>query len=139
LEKTLLYRLFGTGKIPPPLMAQLKDEAIFLLDEGIPGTATYSDFRAPGKYMSWRRTGFTGALALTGTRILALAYSNRIIDVPLDDKRLGGMKYSLEGGPTLCVAFDAGLFHSDWSGRIEYRFRTVQAQNFMTRLTGQVS
>jgi hypothetical protein len=135
VEKTIAYRLFGIGKVPKPLMDQLQSEGIFLLDEGVPGTAIYRDFHAPGKYMSYRRAGFTGALALTGTRLLALSYSRRIIDVPLNDKRINSLKYSMKDDTTFCVAFDAGLFHNDWSGQIEFQFRTQQAHNFMTRLS----
>ncbi len=80
MAKTLLYRLFGVGKIPAQLSAELRSEVIVLLDEGIPGSDTYLDFRAPGRRSSWRRQWFTGAIALTQTRLVALQYANFAIN-----------------------------------------------------------
>jgi hypothetical protein len=48
MAKTLLYRLFGVGKISWQLSSTLKVEGIVLLDEGISGSVTYLNFRAPG-------------------------------------------------------------------------------------------
>ena len=61
MAKSLLYRLFGAGKIPAPLMSQLNAEGIILFDEGVKGSVTYRNFRAPGKRFSWRRQGFAGS------------------------------------------------------------------------------
>src|SRR5207237_8746057 len=97
---------------------QLKNEGVILLDEGVKGSVTYRNFRAPGKRFSWRRQAFTGSIALTKTRLLGLWSSNTIINVPLADERIRAMHYSLEGDDGLCVAFDASLFPADWSGRI---------------------
>jgi hypothetical protein len=131
MAKTLLYRLFSVGKLPTSVLAALTQEGILLVDEGVPASATYRNFRAPGRRSGWRWTGFTAAIALTQRRLLALAYTSPIIDIALTDQRIRDMRYTLEAGPRLCVAFDAGLFHADWSGRIEYRFRTPQAQQFL--------
>lgn len=134
MAKTLLYRLFGVGKIPEQLATQLKEEGILLLDEGIKGSVTYIDFRAPGRYSNWRRQWYTASIALTELRLVALRYSQTIINVPLTDERIRSMQFSLEEGDTLMVAFDPALFHQDWSGKIECRFRTVQAQVFLDKL-----
>jgi hypothetical protein len=134
MTKPLLYRLFGVGKIPAQLSAELRSEVIVLLDEGISGSTTYLDFRAPGKYSNWRRVWFTGAIALTQTRLVGLQYSNPVINVPVTDERLRSMRFSVEDGNTLMVAFDPALFHNDWSGTIEYRFRTSQAESFLEKL-----
>ena len=134
MAKTLSYRLFGLGKIPEPLRRTLDGEGLLLMDEGIPGSVTYVDFRSPGRVASWKRQWFGGAIALTRVRLFALQYARTIIDVPLADERIRGMRFSLEAGTTLLVAFDAGLFHADWSGQIEYRFRTEQASAFLEKL-----
>ena len=138
MSKTLLYRLFGVGKLRASVLATLTQEGILLLDEGVPGSATYRNFRAPGRRSSWRWTGFTAALALTQRRLPALAYASPIIDISLTDQRMRAMRCSLEAGPRLCIAFDAGLFHADWSGQIEYRFRTPQAQQYVERVRQQI-
>jgi len=135
MAKTLLYRLFGIGKIPAQLSAELKSENVILLDEGIPGSVPYLHFRAPGSRSSWRRQWFTGAIALTQTRLVALQYANLGINVPVTDERIRQMRFSKEADDTLLVAFDPALFHNDWSGTIEYRFRTSQAQAFLEKLS----
>jgi hypothetical protein len=134
MAKSLLYRLFGVGKIPAQLAVQLQGEGILLLDEGVKGSVTYLDFRMPGKYSGWRRQWYTASIALTNVRLLALRFSQTIVDVPLADERIRSMQFSQEESDTLLVAFDPALFHKDWSGRIEYRFRTGQAQLFLDKL-----
>jgi len=138
MTKTLLFRLFGFGKIPAPLLAQLSSEGILLLDEGIRGSVTYLGFRAPGKYCSWKRQWYTASIALTKERLLALRHSRPIINVPFTDRRIRELRCLHENGGTLLVAFDASLFHDDWSGTIEYRFRTPQAHAFVDRLRERI-
>ena len=135
MEKTWLYRLFGIGKIPAKLRSELQQEGLLLAEEGIPGSATFLNFHKPGMRASWRRQWYTASLALTRTRLVALRYGSPIINVPLNDERIRSMQYLLEAnGGVLCVSFDVTLFHPDWSGQIEYRFRTAQAGKFIDLL-----
>lgn len=134
MAKTLFYRLLGLGKIPEPIAAQLRGEGIVLLDEGIKGSVTYIDFRSPVRYANWKRQWYTASIALTQTRLLALRFSQTIINVPLADERLRRMSFSLEEDGALLVAFDAGLFNQAWSGKIEYRFRTEHGPAFLAKL-----
>ena len=134
MAHTLLYRLFGVGRIPRQWRTMLESEGLVLVDEGIAGSVTYRDFRAPGKRSAWRKVAFTGSIALTKTRLLALQYANPAINIPLDDERFKQLRISVEGKETLLVAFDASLFHNDWSGTMEYRFRTSQAQTLFETL-----
>src|SRR5438105_3688891 len=138
MAKTLYYRLFGIGKMPWQLRSTLELEGLVLFDEGIKGSVTYLDFRAPGKYSSWRRQWFSACVAMTGIRIVALRYGNPVINVPLDDERLRKMQFSVERQGTLLVRFDASLFHHDWSGTIEYRLRTDHAADFVTALESRM-
>ena len=55
MSKSILYRLFGIGKIPEQYAIALKSEGVILFDEGLKGSVTYLDFRAPGKYSNWQR------------------------------------------------------------------------------------
>lgn len=132
--KSLMYRLFGVGKIPASLTAQLKNERLVLLDEGIKGSVTYLNFRSPQRIASWKKQWHTAAIALTEVRLVGLRFSQTIINVPLTDERLRRMQFSVEASDALLVSFDAALFQPDWSGTIEYRFRTPQAQAFIDRL-----
>jgi len=134
MAKTLMYRLFGVGKVPEQWADVLNREGIVLQDEGVPGSVTYLNFHRPGKYATWQRNWYTASIALTAVRLVALRGSAPIIDVPLTDPRVRRMRFSAEADDRLLVAFDADLFHDDWSGTIEFRFRTAQAPPFVTRL-----
>ena len=131
MSKTLAYRLFRVGRIPEQLKAQLDSEGILFQDEGIPGSVTYKNFHRPGSSSGWRRVWFTGSLTITQTRVVGLSYASPIINVPFTDPRIQRLSVSVEKRDTLLVAFDAALFHDDWSGAIEYRFRTPQAPTFL--------
>ncbi len=115
--------------------SQLEPEGIVLFAENVGGSATFRNFHRPGKYDGWRKIAISSLIALTKTRLLALNGSSPIIDVPLTDERLRKMKFSLEGEKTLLVAFNANLFQPEWSGEIEYRFKTHQASRFLELLT----
>jgi hypothetical protein len=134
MAHTLLYRLFGVGRMPAQWRATIESEGVVLMDEGVRGSVTYRDFRAPGKRSAWRKVVFSGAIALTKTRLLALHYANPAINIPLDDERFKQLRISVEGAETLLVAFDASLFHNDWSGTMEYRFHTSEARAFLKSL-----
>ena len=138
MAKSLLLRLFGVGRIPAPLIPQLHNEGVVLLDEGVKASVTYRNFRAPGRRDSWRRQWFTASLALTKLRLLALWSSNPVINVPLKDERIRQMQFSLENDGAFCATFDAALFHADWSGTIEYRFRTPEAPRLLESLRREI-
>lgn len=126
MAKSLLYRLFGLGRIPKLLNDTLRIEGIVVADEGVPGSVTYRNFRAPGRYSSWGKQAFVGSVVVTNVRLVALKYGNFAVNVPFTDERIRHLQISVEGD-RLLIAFDPKLFHDDWSGTIEYRFRTPQA------------
>jgi hypothetical protein len=125
--KTILYKLFGVGKIKEPFLAQLKSEGIIASDEGLKSTLTYKNFRAPGRYSNWKRRWFSGAVALTEKRLILQQYSRPVINIELTDERLQKIKVSLETSDTLLFEFEPQLFLENSSGEIEWRARTPQA------------
>lgn len=130
MPKSILYRLFGLGRIPKLLNDTLRLEGIVVADEGVPGSITYRNFRAPGKYFSWKKQGFVGSVIVTNVRLVALMYSNFAVNVPFTDERIRQLQISVEGD-RLLIAFDPKLFHDNWSGTIEYRFRTDKAADML--------
>ena len=126
MAKSLLNRLFGVGKIPKLLADRLHMEGIVVADEGIPGSVTYRDFRAPGRYSSYRKQAFVGSVVITNIRLVTLMFSKFAVDVPFNDERVRGLQITRERD-RLVIAFDASLFHDDWSGTIEYRYQTSKA------------
>ena len=133
MGKALLHRLFGSGKLPKAMRPILESEGSALREEGIGGTVTFRNFRAPGKRYSYRRNWITGSLVVTGLRFAAFAFSRPLINVPLDDTRRA-LGCSVEGESILLVGFEAGAFQEDASGSIECRFRTPMARMFLERL-----
>ena len=138
MGKTWAYKLFRVGRIPAQVKAQLEREEVLLQEEGISGSTTYRNFHRPGAYFGWRRVWYSASLTITQTRVVGLAASHLIINVPFTDTRLQRLHMSVEKGDVLLIAFDAGLFHNDWSGSIEYRFRTPQAQAFWGMLAARM-
>ncbi len=130
MSKSLLYRLFGLGRIPKLLNDTLRIEGIVVSDEGIPGSITYRNFRAPGKRFSWKKQGFVGSVIVTNVRLVALMYGSFAVNVPFTDERIRQLQISIEGD-RLLISFDPKLFHDNWSGTIEYRFRTPQAADMI--------
>lgn len=130
MPKSFLYRLFGLGRIPKLLNDTLHIEGIVVSDEGVPGSVTYRDFRAPGKYFSRKKQGFVGSVVITNVRLVALMYSSFAVNVPFTDERIRQLQISVEGD-RLLIAFDPKLFHDNWSGTIEYRFRTDKAADLL--------
>lgn len=134
MAKTLLYRFFGIGKLPAHLVAEFQPEGLVLMDEGIRGTVTFINFRGGGRYSNWRRQWFGATIILTQKRLVAYRLRQRVIDVALDDPRLKQMELSLEQPETFVASFDASLFQPDWSGRLEYRFKTPASNQLLTFL-----
>jgi hypothetical protein len=138
----LIATLFSTvfilvaRKQSAQFISQIQPEGIVLHDDGVKSSATYRNFRSPGRYNSFRRNWFSASVALTKTRLFAVSGSSPLINVPFTDQRLQQMKFSVEGDKTLLVAFAANLFQPDWSGDIEYRFKTIHAKEYLEMLTG---
>ena len=128
MGKTILYHIFGLGKIPKKFLPDITREGIILMDEGIGGSVTFRKFRAPGKRYGYRRNWFSGSVVLTQKTFLAFTTFNPVIGVPWDDQRLNALEYFLEKTETLCVRYDASVFNEEWSGTIECRFKTPKAR-----------
>ncbi|MFC1683699.1 hypothetical protein ACFL0G_05805 [Candidatus Zixiibacteriota bacterium] len=139
MKKTLLHRLFGWGRIPKRYVSRLRDEGIILLDEGIGGSITLKQFRAPGRYNYWKRSWFIGSIVLTDRTFAAFAFFKPIIYVPLDHENISELSCTLEGGDTLIVKYGASAFNEKRSGAIECRFKTSKAEMFCQWLTQRKS
>ena len=134
MSKTLLHRLFGLGKMPTEYASTLRGEGIILIDEGIAGSITLKQFKAPGRRHSWKRSWFTGCLVLTEHTFAAFALVRPLVFIPLADKRLSELRCSVEEGVTLLVTYDASLFNEKWSGIVECRFKTAKAPLLLEQL-----
>ena len=127
MEKTLLYKLFGFGKMPSEIKESLQHEGIRFLEEGIRVSVTYKNFRTPVKYHSLKKEFFPGSLALTENRVIGFAYTKRIINVGFDETKFDYLDIVLEKEKKLAVTFDVSKFQDDMSGILTYRSSTPNA------------
>lgn len=138
MPKSLFYRCFGVGKFPPAMLPQVQLEGIQFFDEGVRGVLTYRNFRRPGLRATLQKRLFIGAIVLTKVRLIAVSGSNKLVDVPLADERLKRMQFTLDNGAFL-IKFDAGLFHDDWSGTIEYKYKCDESEKLLELLRPALS
>lgn len=134
MSKSLLYRLFGLGKIPENERPALEAEGLVLVEEGIRGSITFRNFKAPWRRHSYRRSGFAGSIVLTEQRLVAYAFSKHVVNIPVNHPQFRKIEISVDKADRLCIAFEASDFHDDRSGSIELRFRTPQALHFAERI-----
>ena len=134
MKKALLYRWFGIGKFPAIYATDLVAEGVLLSDDGLKGSVTYRNFHRPGMSAGYRYVGGIMSIVVTNMRVSAYNGENTLINVPFTDERLSKVAFSVETSGALLAAFDASLFHDDWSGQIEYRFKTPMAQEIVEKI-----
>ncbi|QDV63028.1 hypothetical protein [Crateriforma conspicua] len=117
------FSLFSSGKLPEEGVSLCNSERTIWTLEDVSGSVTMINFRRPGKRCSWNRRWFRGSMIATEKRLVAFAYKTRLIHVPFDDPRWAQIDVHLPNGRTLFIGHDASLFHDDWSGTLEYRFK----------------
>lgn len=135
--RSLFNDLFGVGRLPPEVMAELQTEGLQYLEEDVRGSADFNNFKRPGRTSAWRRNNITVAIALTRKRLYAARGSRPIINMPLTDPRLHSMRFTLEPENILCISFEAGLFHKDWSGNIRYHLHMTDPQKIISLLNNE--
>lgn len=134
MRKTLLYRLFGVGRVGSELRRELEDEEIVALDEGIGGWIIERNLRSPSRISFYRVRSFTGFLALTHERIRLYAYGRPQINLPLADPRLSDLHVGLPDPGRIVISLDYGLFREGWRGTAEFRLRTDSASRYYEAL-----
>jgi len=75
--------LLGSATMPANLRSSLEAEGITFLAEGLTGSITYRNYRAPGKYYGIAKQGTAGAIGISGQRpnqLLEDPYGNRTLD-----------------------------------------------------------
>lgn len=130
MRKSLLYRLFGLGRIPKKLRPLLDSEGVVIAEEGMGGSFIARDFKAPGKRYRRRREGFSGSLVVTKKRIICTTFARRQINISVDDPKLSSLHVERPARHTLSLSFEASDFHPDRRGVLEFRFKTERANEF---------
>jgi len=135
MSQTFLYRLFGIGKVPKKVNEVLRLEGVILQEEGLSGSITYRNFKAPGKRFGYKKSWFSGSLTITEKRFVGLAFSRFLINIPLEEDKFSALDITVEGQSTLLIAFDPSVFDPQQSGQILCKFHTPKAQLYLERLT----
>jgi hypothetical protein len=130
----LLRRIFiGDGHFPPDLRAHLESEGFVLVEEDLPGSITFRNYRAPRQRSSFEKVATGGSIAITRRRIVIFLAGGRTglrgkhMDVPLDDPRIRTVEVTADGPEKVCVAYDPSKFNPATSGRVEVRLKTPRA------------
>src|SRR5260370_38937346 len=93
MSKTFRYRLFKVGALPEELRAEIQNDEVLFLEEGIPVTVRRSG-TAPG----FRGGGigrFSGAFAVTKQRIVANISKTVVVNVSSGAKDTNGAELSI--------------------------------------------
>jgi len=135
MRKSILYTFFRMGRLPKGMAQTLQGEGIVLLDEGIPGSITLRNFRAPGRIHGYKKTLFAGSLVVTELRFAACSFSRPVVNVLLGDPRLNLLDIKVGRRKALIVKFDAHSFHDGWKGTVECRFASSVADMFVEQLS----
>jgi hypothetical protein len=138
--KALMQWFRNRRRIPEAVCAALEAEGIILIAEDLRGSITFRNYRAPGRYSSWRRQALGGAIALSQRRVVAYSGTTRLLDLPYDQPTIKAIDVQLEKPNRLLIVFEASAFHADRSGTIELRFGTPQAAQIvelLQRRTGE--
>ena len=132
MAKSLMYRLFGVGKVPKKSLSILKDEGILYQEEGIPASIGFRNFRAPGRYHGRKRSWFSGSIVLTKLHFLAFNSSDPMIGLKWDDEKIKALTCKKDDKSRLCVSYDASTFNDDWSGEIDLRYASEQTARILS-------
>ena len=120
-------QLLNLGNLPTEADLLIPPESRDLVAENLAYDITYRSFRAPGRACNWRRQWFAGSIVLSNEKIIAFRGRKRIINTRFDDPRFAGLRITAENN-TLLIAHAASLYRSDWSGSLEHRFHTPDAE-----------
>ncbi len=131
MSKSVFYRLFGAGAVPKDALEQVRREGVVLQEEGVCGSMTMRNFRAPGRAHGVKKQWFTGSIVLTEQHLLAFGWKLPVIGLAWNDPRIHALVGVLEKPNELRFSYDASEFNSDWSGQIEIRYRTPKARSIL--------
>ncbi|MEE6178807.1 hypothetical protein [Mycobacterium sp. 050134] len=121
-------RLFGIGKLPPDLHAQVDAEGLIYLADYVAVTRRFSGV-IPGVRLPHSVASYTGSLVFTSERVLATLsmlpkLAGPTVDARWDAPQAGAAK--VEISPTgLQVDVDVALVDADFSGELSLHYKAA--------------
>ncbi|OBK21027.1 hypothetical protein A5634_11195 [Mycobacterium asiaticum] len=133
----ILRRLFGVGKLPADLHAQVEAEGLIHLAEFVPVTRRFSG-SIPGLRSQGTIAGYVGCLAFTSQRVLATLsvvpkLAGRAVDVRWDEPQ-GGAATAEISETGLQVDLDVGAVDDKFHGRLSLHFKDAIPEDVLARL-----
>lgn len=126
-----VFQMLGIARLPTDADTLIPPDERLLVCEHLVCSITFRQFRAPGRACHWKRQWFAGSIAISHEHIIAFHGRRRLINTAFNDPRFSGISWTADEC-YLHVAHDAALYHDDWSGKLEYRFRTPEAHPILS-------
>jgi hypothetical protein len=133
--------LLGNGTLKPSLRAALESEGVVLVEEGLPGSIRYANFKAPGRRYRGKITGQCFGLGISERRLALYCRSGRVklIDQPFTEPRLSAVDVSLDGEDRVALLIDYDRAEvPKVSGQMTIRARTPNAARVVEELTSRL-
>ena len=131
-------RLIGSGRFPADGYQRIAPDRDASIVESLIVSITFRNFRASGRYSSWRRNWFLGSLAVSKHLVVGYRFQSLLVNVAFDDPRIREIQWSVERDNCLLLAFDASLFQPTWSGELEIRFLTEDAGKLLCLIESSI-
>ena len=133
--------LLGKGTLKPKLRAALESEGLVLIEEGLPGSIRYANFKAPGRRYRGKITGECFGLGISEQRLALYCRSGRVklIDQPFTEPRLSALDVSLDGEDRVALRIDYDRAAvPKVSGQMTIRARTPNAARVVEELSARL-
>jgi hypothetical protein len=121
VSKPLFHRLFGAGRWPAPIRAEIDGERMLYDTEGVVVTTHFSG-RVPGKVARGDVMRGWGAFAVTDRRVLGTRGRAKIVDVPFAVEDVEGPATVELDHTGLHVVFDLDRVHASCHGELRVHF-----------------
>lgn len=130
-------KLFGIGKLPPDMRAQIESEGLIYLAEYVAVTRRFSG-SVPGLRTAGTVGSFVGSLAFTSERVLATLsvvpkLAGRAVDVRWDEANDGAAKAEISS-TGLQVDVDVAKVDPKFSGELSLHYKDTIPEDVLTRL-----
>ncbi len=130
-------KLFGIGKLPADLRAQVEAEGLIYLAEYVAVTRRFSG-AIPGLRSAGTIASYAGSLAITTQRVLGTLsvvpkLAGRAIDVPWDEAQSGAAKAEISS-TGLQLDLDVAPVNPKFSGHLSLHYKTAIGEDVLERL-----
>ncbi|WP_204079132.1 hypothetical protein [Mycobacterium riyadhense] len=133
----IVRRLFGVGKLPADLRAQIESEGILHLAEYVAVTRRFSG-TIPGVRSAGSIASYVGSLAFTSQRVLGMLsvvpkLAGRVIDVRWDAQQTGAATAEISD-TGLQLDVDIGHVDAKFHGELSLHFKADIGDDVLSRL-----